>query len=707
MLKFSEFDPNLKIARLPLIYSLGDLSSIREIFTPEPGDIGRTQLPILPQETEVLPQNGDEIHGYLVESSPALLVAIKEFLRGIVSILEHKNLPDHTQRRKITSHYAEVRRECMNRIGIRLIEVIKQERRLGLYNLFWLVISKHIVALLDQVISAKGDKHAQSKIAMHPFIVQALQETLRKVRLYLHREDEKKRRYSQYIDDTLASHLGTTFNYEFSHSIITDQVHLLFPDISHHSLLECAQSVFRENNEKYQITYAEFVEIYSGVRSYIEGRLHRGDAVCCEMIANVLKIPHQTVESIPVETIGFHPTIIALFAEEIKQLPIKSPLHKKAFFKNRSPQLENILGEGSWEFAMNDYLTFAKDLRRSEIISFLRNRIVFVTKTQNLRFPGLLRGRAMKNPLGGIADKISYQFDKGRIVNDLRSVTLLFLDLRGFTELSASNISDQELKEHLYNFFDPVVNIINHFGGTIKNYVGDGILALFGSVNRHKNHAIDAVRAALEIQKFFNLLKQEGKMIFEGMGIGVHTGLVEEAYFFPDPDVPSYNTVVGLAANLVGRLSSGKTEKKRKFDIQAAFSLHESLISSSHLDPSLLANIENQLLRALDALQQEQAQPQEKQDQLHELPVKVTHGILNNQGIAISGTENGTFEKIRATVELKEIESPKRIHYTFFDDVLREQIVFIKAGDASFKGIDTGIQGKFPVWGVYLERDLH
>jgi len=705
MHKFSEFDLKLNIARLPLTYSLGDLSSIREIFTPEPGDIGRTQLPILPPKVEVIPHNDDEILGYLIETSPALLVAIKEFLKGIVSILEQKNLSKDIRQSKNTSYYVEVRRECINRIGIRLVEVIKQERRLGLYNLFWLMISKHIVALLDQVIPAKGNKRTQYKIVMQPIIAQTLQETFQKVRRYLRKEDEKKRRYSQFISKMLSSHLGTTFNYEFFQSIISDQIHILSPTISRGNLVECAQSVFIENNEKYHVTYAEFVEIYSGVRSYIEGRLRRGDETFREMIASVLKVLPQTVAYIPKETLMFHPTIISLFAEEIKQLPVKT--RKKTFFRSKSPQLGNLLGEGSWEFAMNDYLIFAKDLRRSEIISFFRNRIVFVTKTQKTPPRGLSRKGTVTRTSGGIIEKISYQFDKGRIINDLRSVTLIFLDLRGFTELSASDITDQELKEHLYNFFDQVVNIINHFGGSIRSYAGDGILASFGTGSEQKNHALDAVRAALEIQKFFNMLKQEEKMAFKGMGIGVHSGLVEEAYFFPDPEVPSYNTVIGLTANLVGRLSSGKAEKREKLDIQTAFSLYESLMTSANQDSSALASVEGQLLQAVEALEQENVRPSNKQKQRQELRVKVVQGILNNQGVAISGVENGTFEKIRASVDLKEIEFQDSVHYTFFDDVLREQIVFIKAGDASFKGIDTGIQRKIPVWGVYLKRDLH
>lgn len=711
MLKFARFDPTLNITRLPLSYSLGDLSAIREVFTQDPGDIGRIQLPILPSQVEIISDEKEEFAGYLVEISSALLVAIREFLKSIIPLIHGKDATGSDLDRHdmiIRHHYTEARRECMNRIGIRLIEVIKQDRRLGLYNLFWLMLSKHVINLIEQVIPEQMTNYAQYRIVIHSILAQTLQQVLTKVQTNLQKQDKKKRRYSPYIHDILVSHLGAAFNYEFSRSIITDQIHFLFPHLCHNNFLECARLVFTGLNDHYDITHADFVKICSGVRSYIEGRLQKGEPGFYEMLGNIFKIPTKTINNLPVEMILFHPTIISLFAEEIKQLPARS--RKRRFFRSWSPRLGREFGEEAWEFAINDYLNFTKDLRRSEIIAFLRNRIVFVRNTPGSSSSSGFsrRGSAPGGKTRGIFDKISYQFDKGRIVNNLRSVTLVFLDLRGFTELSAEeHITDQELKEHLYAFFDPVVNILNHFGGTIKNYAGDSILAAFGAESKYKNHALNAVRAALEIQKLFQLLQQEGKVSFKGMGIGIHTGLVEEAHFFFDLESPGYNTVIGLAANLVGRLSSGKAEKKRKLDLQMASSLLENLMISRNVDISLIANVEEVLAQAVDTFHQRQEEDSlDRREPQRDLSVKIIQGVLNNQGIAISGVENGTFERIRASVDLKEVEAHNRIHYTFFDDVLREQIVFIKAGDASFKGIDTGNQGRIPVWGVYLERNL-
>jgi len=699
MHKFSQFDLKLNIGRLPISYSLGDLSSIREIFTPEDGDIGRTQLPILPPLSDALSQKERALEGYLVELSAPLMTTIRDFLKEIAMQLEWNQQGHYEQRSETARNYVQVRRECMNRLGTRLVEVIKQERRLGVYNLYWLVISKYIVTLLDRVVEAEGEKKTKFKIAMLPVISQALQETILQVEKHFQKFDATKRRYSKYLNDTMAAHLGAAFNHEFARSIIHDQTHFLFPTVSRQNLVECAKALFTEENAKYHITYAEFIEIYSAVRKYIEHRLEDKDHVLMDLIANVLRIPTPMIEFVAKETLMFHPTLISLCAEEIKQLPARTSVKKKTFFKSWAPQLGDMFGEGSWEFAINDYLTFARDLRRSEIITFLRNRVVLVQSHE-------MATSAAASPTPGntaheLADKISYQFDKGRIINDLRSVTLIFLDLRGFTELSAGNITDQELKEQLYNFFDPVVNIINYFEGEIKTYAGDGILASFGA---HKEHALHAVRAAIEIQKFFAILQREGTMVFHGMGIGIHTGLVEETYFFPDAEAPSHNTVIGLTANLVGRLSSGKTERRHGVDKHAIKELHDYMESDmfegvTSNSAAALKIFEERLFQAIEALQREKDRAASAPQAGPTLAVRVESGILNNNGIAISAA---TFTHLHEQQQLQEHQVQGRVHYSLLDPVIKESIFLIKSGDANFKGIEE----KFPVWGVYLEHDV-
>jgi class 3 adenylate cyclase len=694
MQKFLQYNSTLNIERLDLHYSVGDLSSIRSLFTPEDGNTGRAQLPILPPISETIVQDGDEREGYIVELSSSLMVSTREFLKLLDVQQQLQKDRMSPQESDVTQKYAVLRREYINRIGARLIDLILQERRLGLYNLFWLVLSKYLVSLFERVLEEKGGKQTQRRIEMLPVISQTFQEVIQQVTRYLQKEDDKNRQhYSKHIDSTLSSHLGTAFNFEFSQSIIMAQIHLVFPELSRSNLTQCAQTIFTDENEKYHIGYDDFLTLYTGIRNYMEKRLRANDRMFSETVATVLRIPVETVRTMPLDILQFQPTVISLFAEDIRRQPAKNSGRKKSLFKSWGPQLGNAFGEDVWDFALADYLNFAKDLRRSEVIALLRKRIMFM-KDANAKI-------AERTGKSGLEDKISYQFDRGRIVNDLRKVSLIFLDLRGFTELSAGDISDQELKLQLYRFFDPVVNIINHFNGTIKTYAGDGILASFGG---RKQHSLNAVRAAIEVQKFFMLLKQENKVAFNGMGIGIHTGLVEETYFFPDLSSPSHNTVIGLSANIVGRLSSGKTEKTTTIDMHSVKALKDFIQAN---DPGIaigsgaLTMFEDRLFQATKALQQWQDQQRQDDRQAGDsrLSVKVFSGVLNNQGIAIS---NETFKHIQSVQPLQEQEAGKSVRYSYYDMVLQQNLTLIKAGDAVFKGI----KGRFPVWGVYTPETM-
>jgi class 3 adenylate cyclase len=77
-------------------------------------------------------------------------------------------------------------------------------------------------------------------------------------------------------------------------------------------------------------------------------------------------------------------------------------------------------------------------------------------------------------------------------------VSVLFLDVRGFTAL-AERAAARELVGRLNALFDEVVPIIINHGGHANKFVGDGLLAVFGAPDRRHDHADRALAAALEI----------------------------------------------------------------------------------------------------------------------------------------------------------------------------------------------------------------
>lgn len=77
--------------------------------------------------------------------------------------------------------------------------------------------------------------------------------------------------------------------------------------------------------------------------------------------------------------------------------------------------------------------------------------------------------------------------------------TVLFADVRGFTRLSASMEPD-EIVGILNDYFGEMAEIIFEHGGTLDNYTGDGLMALFGAPYSGPDDAIKAVRTAIAMQ---------------------------------------------------------------------------------------------------------------------------------------------------------------------------------------------------------------
>ncbi len=97
----------------------------------------------------------------------------------------------------------------------------------------------------------------------------------------------------------------------------------------------------------------------------------------------------------------------------------------------------------------------------------------------------------------------------------VREITALFCDIRGFTALSADR-PPAEVVARLNTFLGVMVDIVElQHGGMINKYLGDGFMALFGAGGSESAHAVAAVLAArdmLAADTFFTI------------GIGIHTG---------------------------------------------------------------------------------------------------------------------------------------------------------------------------------------
>lgn len=100
-------------------------------------------------------------------------------------------------------------------------------------------------------------------------------------------------------------------------------------------------------------------------------------------------------------------------------------------------------------------------------------------------------------------------------------VTILFLDMRDFTGF-AENSSPHEVVARLNELFDCVVPVLEHHGGHVDKYIGDGLLAVFGAPEPLSGHAEWGVAAAREIASVVR--ERFGDTL--AIGIGVNSGPV-------------------------------------------------------------------------------------------------------------------------------------------------------------------------------------
>ena len=108
----------------------------------------------------------------------------------------------------------------------------------------------------------------------------------------------------------------------------------------------------------------------------------------------------------------------------------------------------------------------------------------------------------------------------------LRDVTILMSDLRGFTALS-TKLSADTLITILNHYFEQMIVLIERWKGTMIEFLGDGIFVVFGAPNDDENHAANAVSCAVEMQnamKSVNEWNAENNYPALEMGIGINSG---------------------------------------------------------------------------------------------------------------------------------------------------------------------------------------
>jgi class 3 adenylate cyclase/tetratricopeptide (TPR) repeat protein len=151
-----------------------------------------------------------------------------------------------------------------------------------------------------------------------------------------------------------------------------------------------------------------------------------------------------------------------------------------------------------------------------------------------------------------LADKVLKA--RSAIEGERRQVTVMFADIAGFTSV-AEGRDPEEVHGIVERCFEAITAEVHQFEGTINQYTGDGVMALFGAPIAHEDGARRAVHAALGIQRAMRDLSREieasqGPAI--RMRIGLNTGPVVVGRI--GDDLRMDYTAVGDTTNVAARL---------------------------------------------------------------------------------------------------------------------------------------------------------
>ena len=171
-------------------------------------------------------------------------------------------------------------------------------------------------------------------------------------------------------------------------------------------------------------------------------------------------------------------------------------------------------------------------------------------RIERARLKALFGGYVSPGVLAAILDgRLDAEAQRGH-----RTLGFLFADIRGFTTLSAQT-PPEDVLDLLNRYFDAITPVVHEHGGTIDNFRGDGLMAIFGAPNaiaRPANAAIDTARAMFAAVDALNVsIRAEGR---PPIAIGVSASIGEAVVGNVGSRDRYTYTALGDAANVAAHL---------------------------------------------------------------------------------------------------------------------------------------------------------
>jgi adenylate cyclase len=303
--------------------------------------------------------------------------------------------------------------------------------------------------------------------------------------------------------------------------------------------VEAGSLLFLENDEL-EIAVAFNIKI----KSIKKFRLKIGQGIAGYVAARGKSILVNDIEKSP----HFYPMV-----DESSGFQTRSALCVPMVSQGRVIGVIEVLNKINGEFDTND-----KDLLQSIATSVciaLENARLYKETVSMAEQERDIRQMFQKFVPKQVLDKIIYNTENDKPqIEELKTLTLLNIDIRGFSELSR-HIGSQKTVSLLNSFFSVMGGIVFKHYGIVDKYLGDGFLALFGAPVSSTQDADNAITAAFEMKNSLAAVNRYLEKKFGTtvqMGISIHTGevVVGNIGFEKKMDY----TVIGDPVNTVFRL---------------------------------------------------------------------------------------------------------------------------------------------------------
>ncbi len=156
----------------------------------------------------------------------------------------------------------------------------------------------------------------------------------------------------------------------------------------------------------------------------------------------------------------------------------------------------------------------------------------------------------------GVAERVMALGEDALMEGERKEVTILFSDIRGYTTLT-ENLEAAEVVRLLNDYFETMVEAVFDCEGTLDKFIGDALMAVFGAPLPLENHALAAVKSALDMRHRLEVFNRERAGQSEAqirIGIGISSGEVVSGNIGSQKKMEY--TVIGDGVNLSSRLES-------------------------------------------------------------------------------------------------------------------------------------------------------